>query len=74
MNTITIPKTEYRSLKRQASAFRKVAEEITRSAEDYPYDLKYITRLTHQARTDARAGRLVSARSVDEALRKSGQK
>lgn len=74
MSTITIPKIEYQRLKRQASAFHKIAEEITRAAEDYPYDYRYIDRLVRQTRVDARRGRLISARSVDEAAQKSARK
>lgn len=74
MSTITIPKIEYQRLKRQVSIFHKIAEEITRAAHDYPYDYHYIDRLTRQARAEAENGKLVAARSVDEALRKFRRK
>ncbi len=70
MTTVTIPKTEYQRLKRQASAFHKIAEEISRGAKDYPYDYDYIDGLTQKTRSEAKKGKLISARFVDEALSK----
>ena len=74
MTTITIPKIEYQRLKRQASAFHKIAEEISRRVKDYPYDYHYIDGLTRQTRSEAKKGNLISARSIDEALSKSRRK
>jgi len=68
MNTITIPRTEYKKLKKYSSAYLRIVEEITEAERSYPYDYRYITKLTQQARSDYKKGRTVEADSVDEAL------
>lgn len=68
MDTITIPKKEYHKLKRYSSAYLRTAAEITEAEREFPYDYKYIGKLSQQALADYRKGRGVEAKSVDEAL------
>ena len=70
METVTIPKIEYRQLKRYSSAYLRVAREIMKSEPVYPYDMKYIKSLATRAIKDYKQGRAIRARSVDQALRK----
>lgn len=74
MNTITIPKVEYKKLKRYSSAYLKIVEEITEAEKDYPYDYDYIGKLTRQVKLDFKKGRVIEADSVDEALAKFHKK
>lgn len=74
MSTITISKTEYRRLKKHASAYRRITEEIVKAEEAYPYDYPYIARLMRETKSDVKKGRLIKAGSVDEALRKFRKK
>lgn len=71
METISIPKNEYRKLKRYASAYLKITEEITKTEDVYPYDEKYIESLTRQASKSFKDGKCIEAKSIDEALAKS---
>jgi len=68
MRTITIPKTEYEMLKKYATAYFKIIEEITKTETLYPYDYKYIQKLTNQALKELRQGKCFKAESIDEAL------
>lgn len=70
MATITIPRTEYRKLKRYSSAYLKIAAEIAEAEKDFPYDYTYIDKLTKQTKADYKKGRLVEAASIDAALAK----
>ena len=63
---ISIPKKEYESLKQYHSAYIKIVEEITKAERAYPYDYKYIGRLTRKAKKE----NWIEAKSVDEALAK----
>lgn len=64
MNTVTIPKREYRRLKQYSSAYLKIVEEITEAEREYPYDYKHIDRMAREAKK----GKWVEAKSVDDAL------
>lgn len=64
MNTVTILKKEYESLRQYHSAYIKIVEEITRAERAYPYDYKYIDRLAREAKKE----KWLEAKSVDEAL------
>lgn len=70
MATITIPKTEYRKLKRYSSAYLKIAAEIAEAEKDFPYDYTYLDKLTKEVKTDYKNGRGIEASSVDAALAK----
>lgn len=74
MTTITIPKTEYKKLKRQSSLFLKIAEEIATAGFAYPYDYDYVNKLTKKAAEDFKRGKCVKANSIDDALVKSRKK
>lgn len=74
MATITIPKTEYKKLKRYSSAYLKIVEEITDAEREFPYDYPYVNKLTKEARTVHNKGRTIEARSVDEAIAKFRKK
>lgn len=74
MDTVTVPKVEYKRLKRYSSAYFKIIEEITNAERDFPYDYAYISGLTKQAKLDYKKGRGVDAGSVDEALAKFHKK
>lgn len=77
MTTVTIPKIEYETLKRQSSAYFKIAEEITKDEIKtalYPYDFKYVRNLTARALKDFKKGKCVEADSVDKALLKIRRK
>lgn len=67
MSTVTIPKREYERLKQRSSAYLRMAEEIVKAERVYPYDYKYIDRLAREAKK----GKWVEAKSVDEALSKT---
>ena len=64
MSTITIPKKEYTQLKQRSAAYTKIVEEIMKAEQEYPYDHKYIDRLTRRAKK----GGWIEAKSVDGAL------
>lgn len=68
MNTITIPKIEYKKLKQYSTAYFKIAEEITKAELFFPYDYKYIKNLTKQALKEFKEGKCVEAKTIDEAL------
>lgn len=70
MDTVTIPKIEYKKLKSYSSAYLKIVEKIAEAERDYPYDYNYIDKLTRQARLDYKKGRAVEADSIDKALSK----
>ena len=77
MNTVTIPKTEYEILKRQSSAYFKIAEEITKDEMKsalYLYDYKYIKSLIKQTLDDFKKGKCVEADSIDKAVVKARKK
>ncbi len=74
MNTITIPKNEYKRLKQYSSAYLKIAEEITKAEREFPYDYQYISKLTRRALSDYRGGHGIEAGSVDKALIKFRKK
>ena len=74
MDTITIPKTEYKKLKSYSSAYLKIVEKITEAERDYPYDYSYINKLTRRAKLDYKKGRAIEADSVDKALDKFNKK
>lgn len=66
MSTITIPKREYERLKQRSAVYLRMAEEMVKAERVYPYDFKYIDRMTREARK----GKWVEAKSVDEVLAK----
>ena len=70
MDIVTVPKIEYKRLKRYSSAYLKIVEEITNVERDFPYDYAYISELTKKAKLDYKKGRGIEAGSVDEALAK----
>lgn len=70
MDTVTIPKIEYKKLKRYSSAYLRIATEIAEAEREFLYDYNYIGKLSRQARADHRRGRSIEAVSVDEALAK----
>ncbi len=74
MDTITIPKTEYRKLKSYSSAYLKIVEKIAEAERDYSYDYNYIDKLTRQAKLDYKKGKAIEADSVDEAVMKFNKK
>lgn len=74
MDTVTVPKIEYKRLKRYSSAYLKIIEEITNAERDFPYDYAYIGGLTKQAKLDYKRGHGIEADSVDEALVKFHEK
>lgn len=74
MNTISIPRVEYKKLKRLSAAYLRIAEEITRADREYPYDYKYIDKLVKEEKTAYLKGKLIEARSIDEALAKFRRK
>lgn len=51
METVTIPKTEYNKLKRYSSAYLKIALELADTEEEFPYDHKYIAKITKKAKS-----------------------
>lgn len=67
MPTVTIPKREYERLKQRSAAYLRMAEEIAKAERVYPYDYKYIDRIAREAKK----GKWVEAKSVDEALSKT---
>jgi hypothetical protein len=74
MNTVTIPKIEYRKLKERSSAYLKIVKYITGAERDFTYDYKYIKDLTREARDIYKKGGTIEAGSVNEALKKFRQK
>lgn len=74
MNTVTIPKTEYKKLKQRSSAYLKIVEHIADAEREFTYDYKYIRDFMKEARSAHRKGESVEARSVDEALAKFRKK
>ena len=74
MDTVIVPKIEYKRLKRYSSAYLKIVKEITNAERDFPYDHAYISELTRQAKLDYKRGRSIEASSVDEALVKFNKK
>ena len=70
METITIPKTEYQKLKSFSAAYIKIAEDVSLAERNFPYDYKYIDRLTKAALREHNSGKGIEAGSVDSALRK----
>lgn len=74
MNTITIPKTEYKKLKQQSSLFVKIVEEIVTADFAYSYDYKYINNLVKKTLTDFNENKCIKAESVDKALAKFKKK
>lgn len=74
MDTVTVPKIEYKRLRRYSSAYLKIIEEITNAERDFPYDYAHISELTKQAKLDYKRGRGIEADSVDEALAKFHKK
>ena len=69
MDTITIPKKEYKKLKQRSAEYVKLTKAITETEQSYPYDYNYIDKLVREARVDYKKGRCVEADSVDEALK-----
>ena len=70
MNTITIPEKEYKKLKERAAAYIRIAEEITKAEQKYPYDYGYIDHIVGEAKR----GKWIEAKSIDEALVKTRKK
>ena len=70
MNTITIPKNEYKRLKQYSYAYLKIVEEITKAESAYPYDKEYIKSLNRQTLKNFKGGKCIEAESIDEALAK----
>lgn len=66
MATVTIPKKEYESLRQYHAAYVRIVEEIAKAERAYPYDYKYIGRLTRKAKKE----KWFEAKSVDGALAK----
>lgn len=74
MDMVTVPKIEYKRLRRYSSAYLKIIEEITNAERDFPYDYAHIGKLTKQAKLDYKKGRGIEAGSIDEALAKFHKK
>lgn len=74
MATITIPKEEYKKLKQFSIAYVKIVEEIIKVEIMYPYDYKYIDKLTAGVLKDYKKGKCIKAKSIDEALSKFKKK
>jgi hypothetical protein len=74
MNTITIPKIEYKKLKEHSSAYLKIVQYITDVEREFTYDYKHITGLVKEARDAHKKGKTIEAGSVDEALKKLRKK
>ncbi|MBU1159797.1 MAG: hypothetical protein ABIJ28_03820 [Patescibacteria group bacterium] len=74
MANITIPKEEYKKLKQFSTAYVKIVEEIAKVEIMYPYDYKYIDKLTASALKDYKKGKCIKAKSIDEALSKFKKK
>ena len=70
MSTITIPRKEYQRLKQRSAAYVKIAEEVIKAEQEYPYDYEYIGRLSKETKR----GKWIEAASVEEALRKTQKK
>lgn len=74
MDTITIPKIEYKKLKSYSNAYLKIASKLAEAEREFPYDHSYVDKLVEQSRSDHRKGRSIEASSVDEALIKFRRK
>ncbi len=70
MATITISQDEYQKLKQQATFYERMASEIVKTEQEYPYDISYVRSLTQGAIRDYKKGKAVKAVSVDEAMKK----
>jgi hypothetical protein len=66
---ITIDKKEYELYKKIGRKYLNLAESFFVNIKDYPYDIKYIKKLIGQAEKDIKAGKLIKAKNVDEALK-----
>jgi hypothetical protein len=66
---ITIDKKEYELYKKIGRKYLDLAESFFVNIKDYPYDIKYIKKLIDQAEKDIKAGKLIKAKNIDEALK-----
>ena len=74
MTTVTIPKNEYKKLKRYSTAYLKIVEEITDPEREFTYDYRYIQKLTKEARAAHKKRQTIEAESVKDALAKFHRK
>ncbi len=74
VNTVTIPKIEYKKLRQHSSAYLKIVEDITGAERGFAYNHKYIRDIFIEARIAHKSGRTIEAGSVDEALKKFRKK
>jgi len=68
METVTIPKNEYKKLKQHAAAYLKIAQQVTRFEHSYPYDMVFVKTLARRAMREHAQGKTIRAKSVDDAL------
>jgi hypothetical protein len=66
---ITIDKKEYELYKKIGRKYLNLAESFFVNIKDYPYDVKYIKKLIDKAEKDIKAGKLIKAKNIDEALK-----
>jgi hypothetical protein len=66
---ITIDKKEYELYKKIGRKYLDLAESFFVNIKDYPYDVKYIKKLIDRAEKDIKAGKLIKAKNIDEALK-----
>lgn len=71
MEIVTIPKIEYQKLRSFSTAYVKIAEDVSLAERNFPYDYKYIDRLTKMALREYKNGEGIEAESIDVAIRKS---
>ena len=74
MTTVTIPKNEYKKLKRYSTAYLKIVEEITDAEREFTYDYRHIQKLTKEARVAHKKGQTIEAVSIKDALAKFHRK
>jgi hypothetical protein len=66
---ITIDKKEYELYRKIGRKYLDLVESFFVDIKDYPYDFKYIKKLIDQAEKDIKAGKLIKAKNIDEALK-----
>jgi hypothetical protein len=74
MESVTIPKKEYKKLQQYKSAYFAILETITKNEPEYEYDIEYIDKLSKRAMKDYKSGKCIEAGSIDEALVKNLKK
>jgi len=66
---ITIDKKEYELYRKIGRKYLDLAESFFVNFKDYPYDIKYIKKLIDRAEKDIKAGKLIKAKNIEEALK-----